>query len=172
MNHASVRDNQLRSPLKEAMLLRPSQKRGRRKVTAALILTSLVDAFSIMLLYLLCNGTGNGSTLELDKTQGLPVAVKSGPISAGTLVRVEGDQYFLQTGPRQEMAVPSVQLAQRLQELKAQLLGSGKSEEEASSLIIQANRDLDFSKLAPVIRAGSITGFHNFRFAVLQEEGA
>jgi biopolymer transport protein ExbD len=170
MNHASVRDNQLRSPLRETMILRPSQRRGKRKIVAALILTSLVDAFSIMLLYLLCNGSGNGSTLELVKSQGLPVAIKSDAIHSGTLVRVDGGQYFISTKPGTEMPVAPVQLAQRLQELRASL--AGKPEEEASSLIIQANRDVDFALLAPVIRAGSITGFHNFKFAVLQEEGA
>ena len=164
MNHASIRDNQLRSPLQEAMTLRPNQKRRKRKMTTALVLTSLVDAFSIMLLYLLCTGSGNGSTLELNKTQFLPLALKSEAINKGTLIRVENGQYFVG-----EQAVAQPQLAQRLMELKASL--AGKPEDEASALIIQANRDVDFSALAPIIRAGSITGFHQFKFAVLQDEG-
>lgn len=165
MNHASVRENRMRSPLNEAMLLRPTSSRAKRKMTAGLVLTSLVDAFSIMLLYLLINGSGNGSTLELQKTQGLPTAVKSVAIHSGTVIRIERGQYFVG-----EVPVQQVQLAQRLQELKATLVG--KSEDEQNSLIIEADRDVDFSMLAPVIRAGSITGFNQFKFAVLEDEGS
>ena len=168
MNNASVRDNRMRSPLMEAAILRPRQKRSRRKIAAHLILTSLVDAFSIMLLYLLCTGSGNGSTLELDKTKMLPVAIKSEAIHNGTLVRVEAGLYFISTG-RGEIQIGQEQLAQKLQEIKATL--AGKPEAEASAIIIQADRDVDFAMLAPVVRAGSIVGFNQFKFAVLTEEG-
>lgn len=164
MKHVSVKDLKMRSPLNEAMLLRPSKKAGKKKIVAALILTSLVDAFSIMLLYLLCQPSGNGSTLELAKTDNLPSAVKAEAVQEGTLVRVEGNHYYLA-----DKEVSEGRLAQELQRIKASF--GERNDDESRSIIIQADRAADFAALTPVVRAGSITGFNRFKFAVLQEEG-
>ena len=143
------------------MLLRPTKKGMKRKTVVALVLTSLVDAFSIMLLYLLCQNTGNGSTLELNNTEKLPTAVKTEALHNGTIIAVRDGKYFLGEEP-----VEQVQLAARLQQVKAQASG-----EQSEAIIIQADRNVDFARLTPVIRAGSITGFNKFKFAVIQEEG-
>lgn len=169
MRHESVTNAKLRSPLREAMSVDPGKRggRGKKKMVMTLILTSLVDAFSIMLLYLLVQNTGNGSTLELQKAEKLPSALKTEALHEGTLVRVEGNRYFLGDQPIEQVALAS-SLAQKLQERKAQL-GAGKSD-DVDALIIQADKASDFASLTPVIRAGSISGFHKFKFAVLQGE--
>ena len=165
MNHVSVKDFQLKSPLLSALALSPQKKSSKKKMVAGLILTSLVDAFSIMLLYLLCQPTGNGSTLELGKSENLPTAVKTDVVNNGTLIRVEGTHYFLNN-----QEIPGPQLAQKLQEIKA---GFGdRKDDDARSLIIQADKGVDFASLTPVVRAGSVSGFNKFKFAVLQGEGA
>jgi biopolymer transport protein ExbD len=167
MRHASVTNGSLRSPLREAMTVNPSARGAARKkkIVMTLILTSLVDAFSIMLLYLLVQNTGNGSTLELNKSEKLPTASKAEALHEGTLVRLEGNRYFIGDKSREE-AVEEVELAAKLQARKAQL-GQG---EASDSIIIQADRLSDFSSLTPIIRAGSVSGFHKFKFAVLQGE--
>ncbi len=168
MNHASIKDYRLKSPLMEALLLKPRKKSAKKSMVAGLILTSLVDAFSIMLVYLLCQPTGTGSTLELAKAEHLPKAVKTAAVNNGTIVRVEslnnGRHYFLN-----DAEIPPVQLAAKLQEIKA---GFGsRTDDDARSLIIQADRSVDFSDLTPIVRAGSVSGFNKFKFAVLQQEG-
>lgn len=171
MNHISVADIQMRSPLNEAMSLKPSGRssRAKKKIVMTLILTSLVDAFSIMLLYLLTVNTGNGSTLDLLNTNRLPIAIKTEALHQGTLVRIEGQRYFL--GDQQ---IDGLALAGKLQEKQAELtrlpLVTEDDHDKAESLIIQADRNVDFSMLTPVIRAGSLSGFHKFKFAVLQGE--
>jgi len=129
-----------------------------------LILTSLVDAFSIMLLYLLVQNTGNGSSLELLKSERLPTAVRAEALHEGTLVRFDGKNYFLGEQPVEQIA-----LGQKLQELHHQLANQNQGE-KADSLIIQADRSVDFASLTPVIRAASLSGFNKFKFAVLQGE--
>lgn len=162
MKNASVKDLKLRSPLMEAMPLNPrGGVRKKKKIVTTLILTSLVDAFSIMLLYLLVQNTGNGSSLELLKSEKLPVAIKTEALHQGTLVRIEGRRYFLGQQP-----IDSALLAQKLQEKKNELGNS----ELGDALIIQADKNVDFAMLTPVIRAGSVSGFHKFKFAVLQGE--
>lgn len=163
MNYASVREPKLRSPLLEAMQLRPQRKKMKKSTVVGLVLTSLVDAFSILLLYLLFQQSGVDSTFEFKtKTANLPVAVKAEGLHSGTLVRVENGRYFLGDEPLDLRT-----LASRLQKIKAEL-GEDVS---ASALIIQADRGIDFSDLTPIIRAGSISGFNKFKFAVQQAEG-
>ena len=167
MRTSSVTDAKLRSPLTEANALMQltGNGRGRRskkKIVVTLVLTSLVDAFCIILLYLLVQNSGTNSTLELQRADRLPMASKIEALHEGTLVRVERGQYFIGTLP-----VSQHQLAAQLQAIKARLGDSADN----SSLIIQADRTSDFSALVPVIRAGSITGFNKFKFAVLQAEG-
>ncbi len=162
MRHASVNENRLRSPLQEAMRLNPKRRPSKRNMVVGLVLTSLVDAFSIMLLYLLAQNTGNGSTIELDKSEKLPTAIKAEALHDGTMVRIEGNTYYLG-----KERIEIVQLAARLQEVKA-----SKSGPEAENLIIQADKGSDFSMIAPIVRAGSISGFNKFKFAVIQEEGS
>ena len=164
MNHASLKDYQLKSPLMEALLLKPRKKSGKRNMVAGLILTSLVDAFSIMLLYLLCQPTGNGSTLELAKAENLPTAVKTAALNNGTIVKVEGHHYYLNN-----VEIQPVQLAQQLQLIKANF--GSRTDDDSRSLIIQADKSVDFSDLTPIVRAGSVSGFNKFKFAVLAQEG-
>jgi biopolymer transport protein ExbD len=159
MNTARVNVPKMRSPLEESMRLRPHSRRGKKSIVAGLMLTSLVDAFSIMLLYLLCQNPGNGSTLELQKMERLPVAIKTSALNEGTMIRVEGNQYFLGQEPIEEGA-----LAARLQQKRA-------TEGGDPALIIQADRDADFAKLTSILRAASVSGYHQFKFAVLQGEG-
>jgi biopolymer transport protein ExbD len=161
MSQASFKESSMRSPLKEAMRVDPSSRGSKRtkKVVATLILTSLVDAFSIMLLYLLVQNTGNGSTVELMNSEKLPSAIKTEALHDGTLVRFDGRNYFLG-----EQMISQEELAQRLAERRQQL------DKDQDALIIQADRSVDFAMLTPVIRAGSVSGFNKFKFAVLQGE--
>lgn len=162
MRYASIATAKMRSPLKEAMRLNPrAGRRGKKKLVVALVLTSLVDAFSILVLYLLVQNSGINSTVELKRFENLPEAAKAEALHHGTLVRVENGRYFIGEKP-----VAEVNLAKELQLLKAQLGDS----QDGEALIIQAGKTSDFAAVIPIIRAGSITGFQKFRFAVLQGE--
>jgi biopolymer transport protein ExbD len=144
----------------EALKLNPRRRTSKKKTVVTLVLTSLVDAFSIMLLYLLFQSNGAASTFELMKSENLPTAMKAEALHQGTVVRIEDGRYFIS-----EEEIGLVGLAARLQELRATQSG-----EAAESLIIQADKNTDFSMLAPIIRAASVSGFNKYRFAVLQGE--
>lgn len=153
------------SPLLSASLLKPTKKKYKKSLAQALVLTSLVDAFTIILLYLLVAGTGTPSQLQLNADEkNLPVASQAKPIDAGTIIRVEDGKYFIEG---KQLALS--QIAEALRQIRMNFVPS--SLQPQASLVIQANRKLDFSQLTPVIRAGSISGFNQFKFAVIQEEG-
>lgn len=157
--------NSRNSPLLQASVLKPTKKKSTKSLAQVLVLTSLVDAFTIILLYLLVAGNGTPSQIQLNADEkNLPVATQSKPLDVGTIVRVENGKYFVEG---QEYALN--QIAEALRQIRTKFVPS--SLQPQASLVIQANKQLDFSQLTPVIRAGSISGFNQFKFAVIQGEG-
>lgn len=153
------------SPLLQASVLKPSSKKNKKSLATVLVLTSLVDAFTIILLYLLVAGTGTPSQLQLDADEkNLPVATQAKPVDAGTIIKIEGGKYFVE-GRETTLA----QIAEVLRQIRMKFKPS--EIQPQASLVIQANKKIDFSHLTPIIRAGSISGFNQFKFAVIQEEG-
>jgi biopolymer transport protein ExbD len=160
-----AKSNSRTSPLLQGSVLKPMGKKSKKSLAQVLVLTSLVDAFTIILLYLLVAGTGTPSQLQLTADQkNLPVASQAQPLDAGTIIRVENGKYFIEG---RELAIN--QVAEALRKIRMSFVPS--SIQPQASLVIQANKQLDFSQLTPVIRAGSISGFSQFKFAVIQEEG-
>lgn len=162
MNTARVMNHQIRSPLQEAMRLRPTGAGpAKKKVVATLVLTSLVDAFSIILIYLLFQNTSNGTTMEIKEIEKLPVAVRATALTEGLLVKITGDKFIVG-----EETVDEAQLASHLRAKR------GTETASEPSLVVQADDKADFSKLSTIVRAASVGGYHHFKFAVRQEEGA
>jgi biopolymer transport protein ExbD len=122
-------------------------------------LTSLIDAFCIIVIYLLI-GTQSGSLdiplserLHLPQTEGATALVKEIPI-----LRIENGSYFIN-----DKLVRPTDLAVYLTELKKSL---GSSTEEVE-LMIQADQTMSYADLDPVIKAGSAAGIQNLKFAVM-----
>ena len=62
-----LQNDSLFSPLSQESVIRPKKGKDNKTLVAALILTSLVDAFSILVIYLLMNTTAATETLDLEK---------------------------------------------------------------------------------------------------------
>lgn len=153
------------SPLLNSSKLKPGGKKTKKTLAAVLVLTSLIDAFTVIILYLLVAGAGTPSQLNLKADEkNLPVASQLKSLDAGTIVRVENGRYYVE-GKETSLS----QVAEALRAIKDKFVPSDLQPQ--ASLVIQANKQLDFSQLSPLIRAGSISGFSQFKFAVIQEEG-
>lgn len=150
----------LTSPLDNQSRLKASSAHSKRTMVAGLMLTSLVDAFSILVIFLIMNHSANQEALNVgDKIQ-LPQARESQFIQEGVVVRVEGGQYLVDEKP---IALPS--LAAHLK-----TLNDGAEKAKKEGLIIVADRQMDYADLSPVILAGSNAGFTKFKFAVIRNE--
>ena len=66
----------------------------KKILASTLILTSLVDAFSILVIYLLLNTTANPETLDIDGMK-LPMASQSIALKSATTVRIHGKKVLL-----------------------------------------------------------------------------
>ena len=140
--------------------IRPTAgSRARRAAVASLMLTSLVDAFSILVIFLIMNNASSQDVVNVGKAS-LPQATESQFIQTGVVVRVEENGFVVDEKP--------VALANLAAELKA--LNQSVEAAKKEGIIIVADRNMDYESLSPVIMAGSSAGFTKFKFAVIRKE--
>lgn len=158
----SILNNQaLRGPIASQGAIK-SKGGGAKKhnMVFSLNLTALIDAFSILVIFLLSNYSGDAQNVNLSDKIKLPTATHSEMMTMGTVVKIEGNRLFVD-----EKEV-------KLENLIGKLIEAKKSKEKETddvknSLIIQADRQLDFALLSPVIRAGGSAGFNQYKFAAM-----
>lgn len=150
------------SPMKEAFLLEPGTKKVKKSGVASMMLTSLVDAFTIIVIYLIVNSSANE---QLDVKEGiqLPKASHSQVIDQSPTIIYKNNQFFID-----DQVVPEKNLRQALESLKNKNLGFFKNDQ--SAIVVQADESIDFEQLQPLVVASSYAGIKQVKFAVLQQE--
>ncbi len=139
--------------------IRPEHNKAKKTMIASLMLTSLVDAFSILVIFLLMNFSTSQDVVNTDKVQ-LPQASSTSFIQQGVTVRIQDGKFFVEEKP--------VALGSLLSTLKK--LNDGPDAAKKEGIIIVADRKLDYAELSPVILAGSTAGFSKFKFAVIKTD--
>jgi biopolymer transport protein ExbD len=139
----------------ESQVLRPQGAGStKRSLLFTLTLTSLIDAFVIIVIYLLVNFGSPTSFNPTGKVE-LPTAVQNDQLSDGTVITLKDNHYFI---GNQEVAFADI--PQKLYAL---------GQKSDYRLIIEADKTTDYDALSPVIQAGSQAGYKQFKFAVLQK---
>ena len=151
----------LGSALAGRSMIRPNGGQHRRTMVAGLMLTSLVDAFSILVIFLIMNNAASSDVVNVGEKLALPQALESQTIQDGTTVRIEDGQFLVEEKP--------VKLADLIPTLKA-LQASAATDAKREGLVIVADKGLDYADLSPVIMAGSQAGFTKFKFAVIRKD--
>lgn len=128
---------------------------GHKELAIALPLTSLIDAFSIIVIYLLIGTQSNGIETQVNGKLLLPTAEHGQSVDKTMpTLRIEKGQYFLDDKP-----VALNGLGAKLTELK-------KASTTPIELMIQADTNMEYADLDPLLRAGSEAGIEKLRFAV------
>lgn len=162
MTKSILQNQSIHSPLMSASQLRP-QKVGRKKsIAMTLVLTSLVDAFCMLVIYLMFNISPGGQTPTL-KSMNIPTVSHSDIFSGGIVIRFESGRYYLN-----DEEVAKEQLAVRLSAFKRD---PSAPMTEGPQIVIQADRESAFSSFNPIILAGAQNGFTTFKFAVINKGG-
>lgn len=146
-----------KSPLLQ--LKRVQQQGGggkRRNFIFSLNLTTLIDAFCILVIFLLSNMNGQLQNIQIGKDMVLPVSRQNDLIDEGIVVRLESDGFSVD----EKKFSSGDLLTKALIEAKNKLAGK-------NSIIIQADRQSDFSAISTILRAAGIAGFDKYLFAVL-----
>lgn len=157
-----LRQSMLNSALGSQSRLRPNGSNHRKKTMASIMLTSLVDAFSILVIFLIMNHANSQEALEFDnKNMTLPRAEMSQVIQNGVVVKIVGDRYTID---KKEVSIR--ELAETLQAAMA----TGDTDKKKDGLIFVADKKLDFADLSPVMAVGSQLGFSKYKFVVERKD--
>lgn len=148
----------LHSLLEGQSRLKPGGGRSRRSLVTSLMLTSLVDAFSILVIFLILNVSTSQDVVNIGKVA-LPQATETQFIQNGVVVRIEDGRFLVEEKP--------VALSGLVGELKT--LNQNADADKKEGLVIVADRNMDYEALSPVILAGSQAGFTKFKFAVIRK---
>ncbi len=138
--------------------LKPKGFKVEKPMATVLNLTSLIDAFTILVSYLLMAASIGLETIDMPKDMQLPNAAKSDVLERGIVIRITDNQYFIDDKP-----VAMDQMGPQLAELK-------KSVGADKPVIIQADRRTNFMQINPIVLSGLQAGFAQIRFAVKQED--
>ncbi len=156
--------SELSSPLATQKQVRPEGGRVKRVLVTTLILTSLVDAFSILVIYLLVSTTSGGKEEELHKLQ-LPTATQAKIFEPAVTLRFAEEGLLV----NEEVVDPRTLLDTFKTHLTSWIERNDPEENAPLPLLIQADKRIEFQSLSPILTMASEAGFTQYKFAVIQE---
>lgn len=148
----------LPSPLGSVMSGQKSGGRRKKDMSTPLLLTALVDAFSILVIFLLVQVSGAPNDFEAQDGIKLPQAsavdLNTDPSTKDVLNLVILKDGYVLNGDKLNLGG-----------LKARLIQAGR-DSKASRLVIQADEKGDFDLLTPVLSMTAEAGISKLEFAV------
>ena len=141
-----------------------SNTKARRSLVATVMLTSLVDTFSVLVIYLLVTFSTTGELLYVGKGMELPSASEVVSLERNVVVKVEKDKLYIE---EEEVSVNS--LVERLLKLKMNWEKYYPGTEFSGAMTIQADRRQTYDLLSHVVQAGSHAGYSDIHFAVVRK---
>jgi biopolymer transport protein ExbD len=155
------------------------KKRGRRVQFAGLMLTSMVDMFTLLVIFLLSNFSASGDLLLTAKDISLPKAVSTTELERSLVVAisslsvsVEGEKVGDSSELLRDEDPRITGLTDKLLERKrvvTQLMGADKFK---GNIIIQADSEVDFKLIKKVMYSATEAGYSAFQYAVTSARGA
>lgn len=173
-------------------IARRNSSEGRKSVYHSLSLTSMVDMFAIMVIFLLQSFSSEGEIIVLPKEFQLPQAKNTGTLERAPTILIGRDEILLveknqlegevvaqteQVRAAGEWNIPVLQ--QKLVDFKAQLEAEAialrdidpDAVQELDKINISADKRLEFQVVKKVIYTAGFAGFPNFRFSVIAGKG-
>lgn len=155
----------LESEIGSQSVLNPKSEKRKRNLYADLLLTALIDAFSILVIFLLMNFSSTGEILFLSKDIQLPKAATTDILERNTVVKFQEGKFFVEEKP-----VTQDELVQELLDVRKNWSDTHPEEEFKGIVTIQADRGTKFESLNSVVLAMANTGFSEIRFAVIAKQ--
>ncbi len=157
-----LKQSVLTGTLASQSILHPQGGSGKKTILADLLLTALIDAFSILVIFLLMNFSSNGEILMIGKNQELPKAHLAAVLERNPVIKVDEGQLYLEDKLTTANALTGELLALRKkhQELHPDVAFPGVA-------TIQADRRVKYDFLNQVILAMNQAGYSDIKFAVV-----
>jgi biopolymer transport protein ExbD len=158
-----------------------SKKRSRAFRPPALMLTSMMDMFTIILIFLLCSFSETPETLKLDHNLQLPKSSSESTYSKAIKVilskkelRLNDEVLATVSGDTirglSDVKDPKTSLFfQRLHSAYQSIPEKGIGRDHPKHLLLLCDKAHSFKTINSVIKTAGMAGYPNFQFAVLQE---
>ncbi len=127
-----------------------------RKKSMPLIITSLVDAFSILVIYLLFGPALTGENIDPQLGIKLPIAYHSDLAQNETTLIIKNNHYYIKE--------KKIDLSQLSSELKK--ISNSLSKDKSKSLVVIADQKNEMEQINPILIAASEAGMSQLRLAV------
>ena len=160
-----------------------SMMRRKDDKAAALNLTSMMDMFTIILVFLIFSFNSEDQRLKLDPDLTLPESIAALPFKwainvnvTPTELKVEGNQIAAikkgrlagtQIDKDKKRIMPLYNLLKKYKEIEAQEKVNPTGDE--TMIAFQADKDLPFELIDMVMKTSAQAGYPNFRFVVMKK---
>lgn len=152
------------SVLGSLSVLNPDSKRVQKSIVADLLLTALIDAFSILVIFLLMSFSSTGEILYIGKGMELPVATQALQLERFPVVKLDNGAIYLEDA---EVKIEGLTAA--LLELRKKYQETRPNEEYPGVMTIQADRRVKYEVLSQIVAAASQAGFSDLKFATMMK---
>jgi biopolymer transport protein ExbD len=164
INQGVLKNSSFHSVIGESSVLAPQSERHHRSIIADLLLTALIDAFSILVIFLLMSFSSTGEIIFMGKGMELPKAARGEIIDRQPVVKIEDGKIFLE-----DKEYTPDQLVAALVDIRTKFAESHPGEEFPGALTIQGDRRLKYETLNGIVLASSHAGFSDIKFAVVMK---
>jgi biopolymer transport protein ExbD len=162
LNQGVIKTSAFHSVIGESSVLGPKNERQKRGIVADLLLTALIDAFSILVIFLLMSFSSSGEIIYMSKGMELPKAALGEQLDRQPVVKIENGKIFLE-----EKQVTRDNLVAALLGLRKRFSETHPGEEFPGMITIQGDRRLKYEVLNDLVLASSQAGFSDIKFAVI-----
>lgn len=159
-----LKHSAIQSVIKATSALKPEGGHGHREINQDLLLTALIDAFSILVIFLLMSFSSSGELIYLGKDTELPKAAKGDTLERNPVVKLESGKIFLE-----DKEVSGDQLVEALLNLRKQFQETRPGEEFPGIVTVQADRRVKYESLNSIVQASAHAGYSDIKFAVLMQ---
>ncbi len=157
--------------------------RRKKKKPPGLMLTSLLDMFTIILIFLIVSFDSENQEFELNTDLTLPESSAKAPFKAAANVAitqrgvlVEGVLVAPLVNGRAsaedhaaEQITPLVEALERVLAVRLNRAKTAEDEEDENIVMIQADRNMEYKTLYLVMRSARIADYNKFRLAVMKK---
>ena len=161
-----------------------SRSWAKKKKPPGLMLTSLLDMFTIILIFLIVSFDAEDQEFKLNESLTLPESKARSSFKPAVNIAVTNDALLVDDVPVLKLSagrfsedsyakgqIPELVevLEAKYERVKLKAEYEGTSLDEAAVIIIQADRQLDYRTLYTVLRTAAVAGFYKYRLAIMKQ---
>lgn len=162
MAQSIIENTNIDSPLERSSTIKPKGFKSIREVATPIMLTPLIDAFSMLLVYLLLSYGNSGEFMLVSKDMVLPTIDLAEHLERQIIVKYENGVYYVE-----DLEVTKDTLFPTLLKMRQDFKDKYPEIDSQNKIIIQADKGEKFLDLNFIIHASAQAGFEEIKFAVL-----